>query len=211
MERYHDREIASNSKWKHDHSSKPNHEKEEQRNLGLQTHQSVEKEYTVNCQTKLASDYSHKRHRHPARGKYIPGERAEKHMKLEDPKYSCPKGSWDSKYSEHYSREKESHAEEPHTDTALKYASGKGCNSYTKSYKSNADQKEKERIKKHDGFRGRVDISSSRQLDTPNKISDVKVSDVYAKKEKLTVKVDMKKTVNKYRYCLSTLFVFMNL
>ncbi|KAJ7319564.1 hypothetical protein JRQ81_019075 [Phrynocephalus forsythii] len=198
-ERYHDREISSHSKWKYDHSSKPNHEKEEQRNLGPQTHQPVEKEHTDSFQTKLAFDYKHKHHRHPAGGKYISGERAEKYMKLEDPKYNCPRGSWESKDSEHYSREKESHTEEPRTEAALKYASGKGSNSFSKTYKSSADQKEKERIKKHDGFRGRVDISSNRQHGTSNKISDVKVSDVYARKEKLTVKVDMKKTVNKYR------------
>nr|XP_020644861.1 uncharacterized protein CXorf23 homolog [Pogona vitticeps]XP_020644862.1 uncharacterized protein CXorf23 homolog [Pogona vitticeps] len=199
VERYHDREIASNSKWKHDHSSKPNHEKEEQQNRGLHTYQPVEKEYTDSCQTKLPSDYSHKRHKHPTGGKYISGERTEKYMKLEDPKYNYPKGSWDSKYSEHYSREKESHTEEPRTEAVLKYTSGKGGNSCTKPYKSNADQKEKERVKKHDDFRGRVDVSNSLQVDTHNKISDVKVSDVYARKEKLTVKVDMKKTVNKYR------------
>ncbi|KAM6447151.1 BCLAF1 and THRAP3 family member 3 isoform 1-T4 [Liasis olivaceus] len=185
MERY-DRETASNSKWKQNHSS--NQEKEEQRNPQDQWH--AELEYSNNCETKVTYDYSHKRHRHPDGGKYISDEKAEKYMKLDNKKYSYCKGVWNSKYSDHYSNDRASNMGEPHTEVAVKYNSGKGYNSCAKSL----DQNEKERIKKDLDFRGRIDFSSSYQHDTQHKISDV-----HARKEKLTVKVDMKKTIHKYR------------
>ncbi|KAJ6667601.1 hypothetical protein lerEdw1_016722 [Lerista edwardsae] len=202
MERY-DREIASNSKWKQDHSSMSSQEKGEQRNHGLQTHRPVEKEHDDSCQTKITYDYAHKYHRHPDRGKYISDGRSEKYVKLEDKKHNYPKEAWNSKYSDYYSSKKVSHMEDPHTEVPIKYTSGKGCNSCTKSYKSgdglqNFNQKEKERIKKEGDFRGRVDFSGNHQYDT-HKIPDAKVLDVHTRKERLTVKVDMKKTINKYR------------
>ncbi|XP_033003188.1 BCLAF1 and THRAP3 family member 3 isoform X2 [Lacerta agilis] len=199
LERYDDREVASNSKWKQDHSSL-NQEKGEQRNPGLQTHRPVVKEYSDSCQTKITYDYSQKRHRHPDGGKYISDERAEKYTKVEEKKYNSPKEAWNSKYSNYYNSERVRHTEDPHTEASVKYISGKGCNSCAKSHKSDADllpfdQKEKERLRKEMDFRGRRD-----QHDTHHKISDVKMSDVHhTRKEKLTVKVDMKKTINKYR------------
>ncbi|XP_044297977.1 BCLAF1 and THRAP3 family member 3 isoform X2 [Varanus komodoensis] len=201
MERYDDGEIASNSKWKQDLSSIPKQEKQEQRNLGFQTYRPVEKEYSDSCPTKITYDYSHKRHRHPDGGKYISDEKRGKYIKVEDKKYTYSKGAWNSKYSDYYSNERVNHSEESCTEVAMKYISGKGCNS---SYKSDAgllpfDQKEKERIKKDVDVRGRIDSSNSHQHDTHHSISDVKVSDVHTKKEKLTVKVDMKKAINKYR------------
>lgn len=207
MERYDDREIASNSKWKQDHSSMSSQEKGEQRNHGLQTHRAVEKEHDDSCQTKITCDYTHKHHRHPNRGKYISDGRSEKCVKLEDKKHNYPKETWNSKYSDYYSSKKVSHMEDPHTEVPIKYTSGKGCNSCAKSYKSSDglltfNQKEKERIKKEGDFRGRIDFSSNHQYDTHHKIPDAKVLDVHTRKERLTVKVDMKKTINKYRYCL---------
>ncbi|XP_015261090.1 PREDICTED: uncharacterized protein CXorf23 homolog isoform X1 [Gekko japonicus] len=203
MEKYDDREIASNSKWKQDHSSSPIQEKGGPRKLGLQSHRPAEKEYNDNCKTKLTYDYSHKRHRRPEGGKYVSDDREEKHVKLEDTKYNYPKAAWDSKYSDHYNNERMSHTEEPRTEAPVKYFSEKGCNSCAKSYKSNAglipfDQKAKEKIKKEGDVRGQIDFSSSHQRDTCHKVSDVTVSDVHTKKERLTVKVDMKK-INKYR------------
>ncbi|XP_053161112.1 BCLAF1 and THRAP3 family member 3 isoform X2 [Hemicordylus capensis] len=204
MERYDDREIASNSKWKQDHSSMPNQDKGEQRNHGLQNHRPVEKEYSDSCQAKIPYNYSQKRHRHPDGGKYISDDRTEKYMKSEDRKYNYPKGAWNSKYSDYYSSERVSHAEAPHTEVSSKYISGKGYNSCAKTFKSDAsllpsDQKEKEKIKKEGDLRGQIDFPSSHQHDTQHKIADVKFSDVHTKKQRLTVKVDMKKTINKYR------------
>ncbi|XP_062982514.1 BCLAF1 and THRAP3 family member 3 [Elgaria multicarinata webbii] len=202
MERYDDREIASNSKWKQDHSSTPNQDKGEKRNLGLQTHRPVEKEYSDSCPTKITYDYSHKRHRHPDRGKYISDERREKYIKLEDKKYTYHKEAWNnSKYSDYYSNERVNHSKEPHTEVTAKYITGKGSNL---CFKNDAgllpfDQKEKEKIKKDVDFRGRIDFSNSHQHDTHHNLSDVKVSDIHTKKEKLTIKVDMKKAINKYR------------
>ncbi|KAG8137299.1 hypothetical protein E2320_004551, partial [Naja naja] len=187
MERY-DRESASSSKWKQNHSSS-NQKKEEQRNLEDQWH--AELEYSNNCEAKVTYEYSHKRHRHPDGGKYSSDEKAEKYFKLDNEKYSYCKGVWNSKYSDRYSSDRASRMGEPHTEVAVKYNSGKGHNSCAKSL----DQNEKERIKKDLDFRGRIDFSSSYQHDTQDKMSDV-----HARKEKLTVKVDMKKTIHKYSF-----------
>lgn len=206
MERYDDREITSNSKWKQDHSSSPNEEKGGQRNLGLQSHRLVEKEYSDNCKTKLIYDYSQKRHRHPEGGKYVSDDREEKNVKLEDTKYNYSKAPWNNKYSDYYNNERESHTEEPHNEALVKYFPEKGCNSCAKPYKSNAgiipfDQKTKEKRKKEGNLRGQIDFSSSRQVDTCHKVSDVTLSDAHTRKERLTVKVDMKK-IHKHRYCI---------
>lgn len=205
MERYDDRKIASNSKWKQDHSSSPNQEKGGHRNLSLQSHRPVEKVYNDNCKTKLTCDYSHKR-RHPEGGKYVSDDREEKYIKSEDMKYNYPKTAWNSKHSDYCNNERVSHTEEPCTEAPVKYFSEKECNSCAKSYKSNAglipfDEKVKEKIKKEGDLRGQIDVSSSHQRDTFHKVSDKTASDVHPRKERLTVKVDMKKT-NKYRYCI---------
>ncbi|XP_061483252.1 BCLAF1 and THRAP3 family member 3 [Rhineura floridana] len=204
MERYDDKEIASNSKWKQDHSSTLNQAKGEPRNIDLPTHRPVVKEYSDSCQTKMTYDYSQKRHRHPDGGKYVSEERAEKYMKVEEKKYNYPKETWNSKYLNYYNSERVGQVEEPRTEVSVKYISGTGCDLCTKSYKRDVDilsfdQKDKERIKKEVDFRGRKDCSSGHHYDTHHKISDVKVSDGDTRKEKLTVKVDMKKTINKYR------------
>ncbi|KAH0624728.1 hypothetical protein JD844_032473 [Phrynosoma platyrhinos] len=204
VERYDDREMPRYSKWTQDHASTSSHEKGEQRNLGLQAHRPVEKEYGDSFQTKIAYDYNHKRHRNPDGGKYLSDERAEKYMKLEDKKHNHPKEAWNRRYSDRYSIEKAGQSEELHTEVSLKYTSGKGCSSCTKSCKSDADllpfeQKDKEKVKKDVDFREKVDFFSSRQQDTHHQSTDVKVSDVHTRKEKLTVKVDTKKTINKYR------------
>ncbi|XP_032082322.1 BCLAF1 and THRAP3 family member 3 isoform X3 [Thamnophis elegans] len=184
MERY-DRESTSSSKWKQNYSSS-NQKKEEQRNLEDQWHTEIG--YSNNCDAKVTYEYSHKRHRHPDGEKYSSDEKAEKYVKLDKEKYSYCKGVWNSKYSEPYSSDRASRMGQPHTEVAVKYNSGKGHNSCVKSL----DQNEKERIPKDLDFRGRTDFSSNYQRDTGS-------SDVHARKEKLTVKVDMKKTIHKYR------------
>ncbi|XP_034289954.1 BCLAF1 and THRAP3 family member 3 isoform X3 [Pantherophis guttatus] len=184
MERY-DRESASSSKWKQNYSSS-NQKREEQRNLEDQWHAEIE--YSNNCEAKVTYEYSHKRHRHPEGGKYSSDEKAEKYVKLDNEKYSYCKGVWNSKCSDHYSSDRASRMGQPHTEVAVKYNSGKGHNSCVKSL----DQNEKERIQKDLDFRGRINFSSNYQHDTGS-------SDVHARKEKLTVKVDMKKTIHKYR------------
>ncbi|XP_015680823.1 BCLAF1 and THRAP3 family member 3 isoform X3 [Protobothrops mucrosquamatus] len=184
MERY-DRESASSSKWKQNHSS--NQKKEEQRNLEDQWR--AELKYSNNYETKVTYEYSHKHHRYPDGGKYSSDEK-EKYVKLDNEKYSYCKGVWNSKYSGHYSSDRASRMGEPHAEVAMKYNSGKGHSSCAKFL----DQNEKEQVKKDVDFRGRIDFSSSYQHDIQHKISDV-----HARKEKLTVKVDMKKTMHKYR------------
>ncbi|XP_039213158.1 BCLAF1 and THRAP3 family member 3 isoform X3 [Crotalus tigris] len=184
MERY-DRESASSSKWKQNHSS--NQKKEEQRNLEDQWR--AELKYSNNCETKITYEYSHKHHRYPDGGKYSSDEK-EKYVKLDNEKYSYCKGVWNSKYSRRHSSDRASRMGEPHAEVGMKYNSGKGRSSCAKFL----EQNEKEQAKKDVDFRGRIDFSSSYQHDTQHKISDV-----HARKEKLTVKVDMKKTMHKYR------------
>nr|XP_003218925.1 PREDICTED: uncharacterized protein CXorf23 homolog [Anolis carolinensis]XP_008105507.1 PREDICTED: uncharacterized protein CXorf23 homolog [Anolis carolinensis] len=201
---YDDRGTLRNSKWTQDHSSTSIHEKGEQRNLGLQSHRPVQKEYSDSCQTRISYDYNHKRHRNPDGEKYISDKRTEKYVKLEDKKHHHPKEAWNRKHSDWYSNERVGHSEEPHTEVPVKYISGKSYSSCTKTYKSDADllpfeKKQKEKIKPDVNFREKLDFSSSRQHDTHHKSTDEKVSNVHARKEKLTVKVDTKKTLNKYR------------
>uniref|UniRef100_A0ACB8FIF9 Uncharacterized protein n=2 Tax=Sphaerodactylus townsendi TaxID=933632 RepID=A0ACB8FIF9_9SAUR len=201
MERYDDREITSNLKRKQDHSSSPNHEKGGQRKLGP-SHRSVEKVYQDKCKMKLTYDYTNKHHRHPEGGKYVSDDKEEKYVKLEDTKYNYPKAAWNSKNSEYYNNERVSHTEQSHTEASVKYFSEKGYHSSAKSYKNDTglipfDQKAKVRIKKEGDLKGQRDITSG-QHDNHHKVSDVKVSDAHNRKERLTVKVDMKK-INKYR------------
>lgn len=203
MERYDGREAASNSKWKQDYPSTFNQEKGEGRNLGLQTHRPIEKKFNIGCETKITYDYSHKCHRLPDERKYLSDDRAENYMKLEDRRNNYHKGAWNYKYSDCYSKARGSQTEKSLTEVSIKHTSEKGCNSCAKSYKSDAGHihfnlKEKERIKKEGNFMGERDFPNSCEHGNHYKVSSLKVSDVHTRKERLTVKVDMKKTL-KYR------------
>lgn len=203
MERYDGGEVR-NPKWKDDRSFPLYQEKEEQRTLGPQVHRPAEREYTESSVMKTAYEYSHKRHRQPDGEKSFSDDRAQKYVKQEDQKYNSSKGARDSKELDYFSGGRVRQTEEGHIEVPIKYSSKKGCNACANSYKSDVDlrpfNKQKERVRKEGDFRKKVDSSNS-QHDTHHTVSDTKMSEVNSRRERLTIKVDMKKMVNKSRYC----------
>ncbi|KAM9567607.1 BCLAF1 and THRAP3 family member 3 isoform 2-T2 [Guaruba guarouba] len=203
MERYDGGEEARNSTWKQERSFPPYQEKEEQRNLGAQSHRSAEREYSEGSVTKIAYEYSHKRRRHLDGEKPFSDDRVQKYMKQEDQKYGSSKGARNSKELDYFSSGRARRTEEGHVEAPVKYSSKKGCNACINSSKMDVDlrslkNKPKERVRKEGEFRKKVD-SSNIQHDSNQTVSDVKMSDVNCKREHLTIKVDMKKMVAKYR------------
>ncbi|NWX39296.1 BCLA3 protein, partial [Steatornis caripensis] len=201
MERYDDGEVARNSKWKHERSFPPYQEKEEQRNLGAQSHRLAEREYSEGSVTKISYEYSHKRCRHPDGEMPFSDDRAQKYVKQEDQKYSSSKGARNSKELDYFSGGRARWTEEGHVEVPVKYSSKKGCNACVNSSVTDVDlrsfkNKPKERVRKEGEFRKKVDSSNS-QHDPSHTVSDVKISDVNCRREHLTIKVDMKKMVTK--------------
>ncbi|KAK0686033.1 BCLA3 protein, partial [Pygoscelis papua] len=201
MERYDGGEVARNSKWKQERSFPPYQEKEEQRNLGAQSHRSAEREYSEGFVTKIAYEYSHKRRRHPDGEKAFSDDRAQKYVKQEDQKYGSSKGARNSKELDYFSGGRARWTEEGHVEVPVKYSSKKGCDACINSSKMDVDlrsfkNKPKERVRKEGEFRKKVDSSDS-QHDSSHTVSDVKMSDVNCRRERLTIKVDMKKMVTK--------------
>lgn len=204
MERYDGGELARNSKWKQERSFPPYQEKEEQRNLGAQSQRSAEREYSEGSVTKIAYEYSHKRRRHLDGEKPFSGDRAQKYVKQEDQKYGSSKGARNSKELDYFSGGRVRRTEEGHIGVPVKYSSKKGCDACVNSSKMDVDlrsfkNKPKERVRKEGELRKKVDSSGS-QHDSTHNVSDVKMSDVNCKREHLTIKVDMKKMITKYRY-----------
>ncbi|NWT42117.1 BCLA3 protein, partial [Chroicocephalus maculipennis] len=204
MERYDGGEVARNSKWKQERSFPPYQEKEEQRNLGAQSHRSAEREYSEGSVTKIAYEYSHKRRRHLDGEKPFSDDRAQKYVKQEDQKYGSSKGARNSKELDYFSGGRARRTEEGHIEVPVKYSSKKGCDACVNSSKTDVDlrsfkNKPKERVRKEGEFRKKVDSSDS-QHESNHTVSDVKMSDVNCRREHLTIKVDMKKMVTKYRY-----------
>ncbi|NXC14670.1 BCLA3 protein, partial [Corythaeola cristata] len=201
MERYDGGEVARNSKWKEERPFPLYQEKEEQRNLGSQSHRSAEREYSEGSVTKIAYEYSHKRRRHPDGEKPFSDDRAQKYVKQEDQKYGSSKGVRNSKELDYFSGGRTRRTEEGHVEVPVKYSSKKGCNACVNSSKMDVDlrsfkNKPKERVRKEGEFRKKVDSSDS-QHDSSHTVSDVKMSDVNCRREHLTIKVDMKKMLTK--------------
>jgi len=204
MERYDGGEVARNSKWKQERSFPPYQEKEEQRNLGAQSHRSAEGEYLEGSVTKIAYEYSHKRRRHLDGETVFSDDRAQKYVKQEDQKYGSSKGARNSKELDYFSGGRARRTEEGHIEVPVKCSSKKGCNACVNSSKMDVDlrsfkNKPNERVRKEGEFGKKVDSSDS-QHDSSHTVSDVKMSDASCRKEHLTIKVDMKKMVTKCRY-----------
>ncbi|NXO03028.1 BCLA3 protein, partial [Rhinopomastus cyanomelas] len=202
MERYDGGEVARNSKWKQERSFPSYQEKEEQRSLGVQSHRSAEREYSEGSVAKIAYEYSHKRRRHLDGEKPFADSGAQKYVKQEDQKYGSSKGARNSKELDYFSSGRARQTEDGHAEVPVKYSSKKGCNCVN-SDKVDADlrplkSKLKERVRKEGEFRKKVDSSGS-QHDSSHTVSDVKISDGNCRRKHLTIKVDMKKMVNKYR------------
>ncbi|XP_071409707.1 BCLAF1 and THRAP3 family member 3 isoform X3 [Pithys albifrons albifrons] len=203
MERYDGGDVARNPKWKQERSFPPYEEKEEQRYAGAQSHRLAEREYVGGSVTKIAYEYSHKRRRHPEGEKPFPEDRAQKYTKQEEQKHGASKGAWNSKELDYFSGGRVRRTEEGHVEVPVKYSSKKGCNACVNSSKTDVEQrslknKPNERVRKDEEFRKNVDSSNS-QHDSSHTVSDVKMSDANCMREHLTIKVDLKKMVTKYR------------
>nr|XP_021408615.1 BCLAF1 and THRAP3 family member 3 isoform X2 [Lonchura striata domestica] len=203
MERYDGGDVARNSKWKQERSFPPCQEEEEQRYPGAQSQRPAEREYLGGSVTKIAYEYSHKRRRHPDGEKPFAEDRAQKYVKQEEQKYGSSKGARNSKELDYFSGGRVRRTEERHVEEPVKCSSKKGCNACVNSSKTDVElrsfkNKLNERVRKDGEMRKNVDSSSS-QRDASHTVSDVKMSDANCMRDHLTVKVDMKKMVTKYR------------
>lgn len=204
MERYENRDPARNPQWKFEHSLPSYQGKKEQRNLGPQTHRYAQREPPeTSSATRVSCDYRHKRPKTSGGDQDFSAGRIPKYSKEEERKYSSQKGPVNRQsicLTAGRGRETEGgQVQEPLTP------SKKDCTASTRSRESDIglrpyNDKRKEKIKK-DGDGGKESNSSSNQLDKSNKLSNVKPSSASLRKKSLTVKVDVKKTVNTSRYC----------
>ncbi|KAK2496148.1 hypothetical protein MC885_005575 [Smutsia gigantea] len=203
VERYENREPARSPQWKSRHSLPPYQEKKGQRNLGPQTHWHAQRDVPeTSSATKVSCDYRQK-HRKTSDGDHdFSVGRTQKYSKDGDRKYSSPKGPVNREsicLNTGRGRETEGgQVKEPFKPSKKDFPS---C---THSSKSDVALKPcnnnwKDKIKK--GKNGRKDSdSSSDQIDKSIQLSDVKHSSAHLRKKSLTVKVDVKKTVNTSSY-----------
>ncbi|XP_045329233.1 BCLAF1 and THRAP3 family member 3 isoform X4 [Leopardus geoffroyi] len=206
VERYENRDPARNPQWKFEHSLPSYQGKKEQRNLGPQTHRYAQREPPeTSSATRVSCDYRHKRPKTSGGDQDFSAGRIPKYSKEEERKYSSQKGPVNRQsicLTAGRGRETEGgQVQEPLTP------SKKDCTASTRSRESDIglrpyNDKRKEKIKK-DGDGGKESNSSSNQLDKSNKLSNVKPSSASLRKKSLTVKVDVKKTVNTSRVASS--------
>ncbi|KAM9031106.1 BCLAF1 and THRAP3 family member 3 isoform 4-T6 [Sarcophilus harrisii] len=202
MERYENREPSRNPKWKPEHSFPSYQEKKGQRSVEPQNYRSAEREYLEdNSLAKISYGYRHKHYKHSDEEQSFSNGRTQKYSKEEDRKYSSPKDSLNRELDCFSSNGRMRDTEEGNVDS-LKYPK-KACGACTNLYKNDIDMrlfsnKLKERVKKEIDLKKDQDSFSS-QHDTSHRLPDRKSSNVSLKRKLLTVKVDMKKTLDKYR------------
>nr|XP_060484620.1 BCLAF1 and THRAP3 family member 3 isoform X5 [Panthera onca] len=206
VERYENRDPARNPQWKFEHSLPSYQGKKEQWNLGPQTHRHAQREPPeTSSATRVSCDYRHKRPKTSGGDQDFSAGRIPKYSKEEERKYSSQKGPVNRQsicLTAGRGRETEGgQVQEPLTPPK------KDCTASTRSCESDIglrpyNDRRKEKIKK-DGDGGKESNSSSNQLDKSNKLSNVKPSSASLRKKSLTVKVDVKKTVNTSRVASS--------
>ncbi|XP_049499517.1 BCLAF1 and THRAP3 family member 3 isoform X3 [Panthera uncia] len=206
MERYENRDPARNPQWKFEHSLPSYQGRKEQWNLGPQTHRHAQREPPeTSSATRVSCDYRHKRPKTSGGDQDFSAGRIPKYSKEEERKYNSQKGPVNRQsicLTAGRGRETEGgQVQEPLTPPK------KDCTASTRSRESDIglrpyNDKRKEKIKK-DGDGGKESNSSSNQLDKSNKLSNVKPSSASLRKKSLTVKVDVKKTVNTSRVASS--------
>ncbi|XP_020845582.1 BCLAF1 and THRAP3 family member 3 isoform X4 [Phascolarctos cinereus] len=202
MERYENREPSRNPKWKPEHSFPSYQEKKGQRSVEPQIYRSAEREYLEDSSlAKMSYGYRHKHYKHSDEEQSFSNGRTHKYSKEEERKYSSPKGSLNRELDCFSSSGRVRETEEGNIDI-LKYPK-KACSACANPYKNDIDMrlfnnKLKERVKKEIDLKKEQDFSSSHH-DTSHRPPDRKSSNVSLKKKLLTVKVDMKKTIDKYR------------
>ncbi|XP_014646632.1 PREDICTED: uncharacterized protein CXorf23 homolog isoform X2 [Ceratotherium simum simum] len=199
VERYESREPARNPQWKFEHSFSPYQEKKDHRNLGPQTHRHAQREPPeTSSATRLSCDYRHKRHKTSDRDQDFSDGRTQKYSKEEDRKYTSQKGPV-NRESNYFNAGRERETEGGQVKEPFK-PSKKDCTACTHSSKCDVglrscNDKWKDKTKK-EGDGRKESNSSSNQLDKSKKLSDVKPSSATLRKKLITVKVDVKKTVN---------------
>uniref|UniRef100_A0A8D2I5B5 BCLAF1 and THRAP3 family member 3 n=1 Tax=Urocitellus parryii TaxID=9999 RepID=A0A8D2I5B5_UROPR len=202
VERYENREPARNPKWKPEHFPPPYQEKKDQRNFAPQTHRYAERDYPeTSSATKVSYDYRHKHHKLSEGDQDFSDGRNQKYLKEEDRKHSSQKGPI-GRESDCFNAGRGRETEDGQVKELFK-PSKKDSAAYTHSNKNEVDlkpcnDKRKKKIKKEGEFK-KESNSSSNQPDTSQKLSNVKHSSVNIKKKSLTVKVDVKKTVDTFR------------
>ncbi|XP_034856428.1 BCLAF1 and THRAP3 family member 3 isoform X1 [Mirounga angustirostris] len=208
VERYESREPARNPQWKFGHSLPSYQEKKEQRNLGPQTHRRAQRELPeTSSATKVSCDYHHKRRKTSGGDQDIPDARIQKYSKEEDRRPSSHKGPENRQsicLNAGRGRETEGgQVKEPSRP------SKKDCTDRTASTHSSksdvglracGDKRKEKGSKEGDGRK--ESNSSSNQLDK-SKLSSVKPSSASLRKKSVTVKIDVKKTVNTSRVASS--------
>ncbi|XP_007989424.1 BCLAF1 and THRAP3 family member 3 isoform X2 [Chlorocebus sabaeus] len=202
VERYESREPARNPKWKPEHSLPPYQEDTDQWNLGPQTYRHAEREHPeTSSATKVSYDYRHKRPKLSDGDQDFSDGRTQKYCKEEDRKYSFQKGPVNREldcFNTGRGREtQDGQVKEPFKPSKKDSIACTYPNKNDVDLRSSND-KRKEKIKKEGDCR-KENNSSSNQLDKSQKLSDVKPSPINLRKKSLTVKVDVKKTVNTFR------------
>ncbi|XP_058391532.1 BCLAF1 and THRAP3 family member 3 isoform X2 [Diceros bicornis minor] len=199
VERYESREPARNPQWKFEHSFSPYQEKKDHRNFGPQTHRHAQREpLETSSATRLSCDYRHKRHKTSDGDQDFSDGRTQKYSKEEDRKYTSQKGPI-NRESNYFNAGRERETEGGQVKEPFK-PSKKDCTACTHSSKCDVvlrscNDKRKDKTKK-EGDGRKESNSSSNQLDKSKKLSDVKPSSATLRKKLITVKVDVKKTVN---------------
>ncbi|XP_034504867.1 BCLAF1 and THRAP3 family member 3 isoform X2 [Ailuropoda melanoleuca] len=204
VERYENRESARNPQWKFGHSLPSYQEKKEQRNLGPQTHQhALWEPPETSSATKVSCDYHHKRRKTSGGDQEFPDGRIQKYSKEEDRKSSSQKGP-ENRHSVCFNagRGRDTEGGQVKEPSKPSKKDCTDCTSSTHSSKSDVglrpcSDKQKEKGKKEGDGRKESD-SSSNQLDK-SKLSNVKSSSASLRKKSLTIKIDVKKTINTSR------------
>nr|XP_035932243.1 BCLAF1 and THRAP3 family member 3 isoform X3 [Halichoerus grypus] len=204
VERYESREAARNPQWKFGHSLPSYQEKKEQWNLGPQTHRRAQREPPeTSSATKVSCDYCHKRRKTSGGDQDIPDARIQKYSKEEGRRPSSHKGPENRQsICLNAGRGRETEGGQVKEPSRPSKKDCTDCTASTHSSKSDVGlracgDKWKEKGKK-EGDGRKESNSSSNQLDK-SKLPSVKPSPASLRQKSLTVKIDVKKTVNTNR------------
>ncbi|XP_032245445.1 BCLAF1 and THRAP3 family member 3 isoform X4 [Phoca vitulina] len=208
VERYESREAARNPQWKFGHSLPSYQEKKEQWNLGPQTHRRAQREPPeTSSATKVSCDYRHKRRKTSGGDQDIPDARIQKYSKEEGRRPSSHKGPENRQsICLNAGRGRETEGGQVKEPSRPSKKDCTDCTASTHSSKSDVGlracgDKWKEKGKK-EGDGRKESNSSSNQLDK-SKLPSVKPSPASLRQKSLTVKIDVKKTVNTSRVASS--------
>ncbi|XP_012915100.1 BCLAF1 and THRAP3 family member 3 isoform X1 [Mustela putorius furo] len=208
VERYENREPARSPQWKFGHSLPSYQEKKEQRNLGPHTHRRAQREPPeTSSAAKVSCDYRHKRRKTSSGDQDFPDGRIQKYSKEEDRKSSSQKGPENRQsicFNAGRGRETEGGQVKEPSKPSKKDCTD--CTASTHSSKNDVglrpcSDKRKEKAKKEGD--GRKESNSSRNQLDKSKLSNVKPSSASLRKKSLTVKIDVKKSLDTSRVASS--------